>query len=152
MKIQISTTLNCSPDRVWEELQTSRLLSYICYPLVVFVPVNPPSFLDRLSERRYDVKIKLFGFIPFGRQAIVISVPAPYCLRDNGFGTLISKWDHLITVKPSGSNKTIYTDSVEINAGFLTLLVWLYASIFYRYRQYRWRKLVASGFSCLPRV
>lgn len=145
MKLRVTTTLRCSHEQVWQELQTTRLLNYICYPLVVFAPVDPSILPIRWSERRYDVKIKLFGFLPFGTQAIVISVPEPYCVRDNGFSRLIPKWDHLISIRPD-DNGTKYTDTVDIKAGLLTPIVWAYASIFYRYRQYRWRKIVASGF------
>jgi hypothetical protein len=42
---------------------------------------------------------------------------------------------------------THYTDQVEIQAGLLTPLVWALASIFYRYRQFRWRRLVAADFA-----
>lgn len=67
-------------------------------------------------------------------------------LRDNGRSLLIQRWDHLITVEPDGSRRTRYTDRIEIEAGWLTPLVWAFAQVFYAHRQRRWRRLAASGF------
>jgi hypothetical protein len=49
-------------------------------------------------------------------------------------------WDHTIRIAeaPSGCE---YSDEIVIRAGLLTFLIWLYANVFYRYRQARWRKL-----------
>jgi len=51
-------------------------------------------------------------------------------------------WDHTIRVEAQES-LTRYTDRIDIEAGLLTWLIWLYASLFYRYRQARWRRIVA---------
>jgi hypothetical protein len=37
-----------------------------------------------------------------------------------------------------------YSDEIEVRAGALPPLVWLYAQLFYRYRQRRWRRLERS--------
>jgi len=37
-----------------------------------------------------------------------------------------------------------YTDQIDIQAGILTPPIWLFAHIFYRYRQRRWRHLVRA--------
>jgi len=58
---------------------------------------------------------------------------------------LIKKWDHRITIDPSGTG-TLYRDHVIIEAGVFTFFIWAFAQIFYRHRQRRWRQLVASGF------
>jgi hypothetical protein len=36
-------------------------------------------------------------------------------------------------------------DRVDIRAGLLTPFIWLFAQGFYRWRQYRWGRLLAQG-------
>ena len=149
-----ATILNCPPERAWQEVQTSRLLAYITAPLVVFEPVLPPSLPERWAEERYLVRMRLFGRLPFGTQWIVISRPVidttpgrqQYALRDNGHGDVIAVWDHWIIMRETEGGRTHYTDRVEVRAGLLTPFIWAYASLFYRWRQHRWRRLIARGF------
>jgi hypothetical protein len=150
-----ATILDCPPERAWQEVQTSRLLTYITSPLVQFVPVEPPTLPAIWSEERYLVQMRLFGLLPFGTQWIVITKPVldvtpgrrHYELRDNGHGDVIAVWDHWIILRETEDGRTHYTDRVEVKAGLLTPFIWAYASLFYRYRQHRWRRLVRSGFA-----
>ena len=152
-----TTLLTCSPAHAWQEVQTSRLLTYVTAPLVRFTPVNAPALPTVWADDRYLVQMHLFGWLPFGRQWIVISREigdtAPgrqhYTLRDNGHGDVVTTWDHRIVLRETADGQTQYTDQVDIQAGLLTPLIWLYAILFYRYRQYRWRQLVARDF-CYP--
>ena len=57
---------------------------------------------------------------------------------------MIRKWDHWITVAPNPDGSTDYRDEVEISAGVLTPFVWIFAQLFYRHRQRRWRGLAAT--------
>ena len=150
----IATNLPCSPARVWQEVQTSKLLIYITWPLVVFQPVAPTSFPDIWANGKYLTRMKLFGLIPFGKHWIVITRPIidptpgkqVYEILDNGYSNIISTWRHLITIRETGDGRTLYSDKIEIEAGMLTPVIWIYANLFYRYRQMRWRSLVAHGF------
>ena len=49
-------------------------------------------------------------------------------LKDNGSGSLIKTWDHLIF--GIGGVGTRYTDEVSIDAGLFTLPIYIYAFIF----------------------
>jgi hypothetical protein len=69
-----------------------------------------------------------------------------FLLRDRGSGDLASIWDHLVTIRAENPTRTRYTDELRVEAGKLTLLVWLWAQLFFRHRQRRWRALVAEGF------
>jgi hypothetical protein len=56
-------------------------------------------------------------------------------------GRFVRTWNHRIRFRASGQGQTLYSDEVAIDAGWLTLPVWLFALLFYRYRQWRWRDL-----------
>lgn len=153
-----ATVLNCSPERAWQEVQTPRLLAFVAAPLVVFEPVEPSILPTVWAEERYLVRMRLFGLLPFGAQWIVITksiidgTPGRqhYELRDNGHGDVTVTWDHQIILRETADGRTRYTDVVEVKAGLLTPLIWAYASLFYRYRQHRWRQLVERNFVYPP--
>lgn len=48
-------------------------------------------------------------------------------------------------LRPDG--RVAIFDRVEVKAGLLTPFIWAYASLFYHYRQHRWRRLVEGGFA-----
>ena len=148
--VELSTVLSASPDRVWEEVNRPALLCHVSGPLLTFEPLTPAAFPERWAEQEYTVLLRLFGIVPVGWQVIGIEQKPPEGalrrLRDNGRSRLIQRWDHLITVEPEGPEHTRYTDRIEIDAGWLTPLIWAFARALYAHRQRRWRRLVASGF------
>lgn len=151
MQMTLTTRLDAPVQRVREELITTRLLAYVAAPLMRFKAIAPPRLPDIWGEDRYLVGLRFLGLLPLGRQWIVTSTEASndgvFRLRDNGHGTLVKQWDHLITVEPLDDDHCRYTDQVSIEAGLLTPLAYLYARAFYAHRQRRWRKLIAEEFA-----
>jgi hypothetical protein len=148
MLIDISTNLPCELSVAIDHVNSPGLLLHIAKPLVKFLAIEPPQFPDKWADGTYWVSMHLFGIIPLGRQAVVISHPPSevFTLRDNGHSALIEKWDHVITITASGSD-TLYRDQVTIQAGMITPFIWLFAQLFYRHRQRRWRQLARFGFN-----
>lgn len=150
MKVFRSTRIDLPPATVWSEVQTAPLLQHIAWPMVRFIPVGETSLDAFRPGGRYQVKLRLFGFIPFGTQWIVTSLHEPETgewpkrLRDNGYSALIAKWDHWITIAPDADGGTHYNDDVEISAGILTPFIWGFAQIFYWHRQRRWSGLAQT--------
>ena len=148
MKLDVSTVLPCTVDQAVSQVMTTRLLQYIAYPLVSFESLDAAPLPDTWSAGTQWVSLTLLRFIPLGRQAIVISMPPAdrgFALRDAGYSSLIPVWDHLITIESVASG-ILYRDRVDVQARVLTPIIWLFAQIFYRHRQRRWRQLVARGF------
>ena len=150
MRVSRSTRIDLPPATVWAEVQTAPLLQYIAWPMLRFLPVGEISLDAFQPGGRYQVKLRLFGFIPLGTQWIVTSLHEPETgdwpkrLRDNGYSALISKWDHWITIAPDATGGVHYSDDVEISAGILTPFIWGFAQIFYWHRQRRWRGLAQT--------
>ena len=153
--VTLSTTLACTPDAAWERVQTSALLLHVAAPLIRFTPKGAAAFPERWQPGEYRAWMWLFGVLPIGWQAVVISEPpgdgATRFIRDNGYGPLIRRWDHWIAIAPGPGGTTHYTDRVEVAAGLLTPLIAGFARVFYAHRQRRWRALAASGFAALRR-
>lgn len=152
-EITLTTTLPCHPDKAWARVRTSALLLHVVFPLLRFTPKGNRPLPRVWTPGEYRVSMWLFGFIPIGWQAVVISEPEPEgdrrFIRDNGYGPLVKRWDHLITIAPGTAGTTIYTDRVIIEAGLLTPLVATFAEIFYAFRQRRWHELAKSDFRAL---
>jgi len=152
MKARVESVFNCEMEQVIKYVKRSDTLDFIASPILKFIPVDPERYPVQWENGKYQVRMKLFSFIPFGKQYIQIEKvkendPTEYIIRDNGSGDIISKWDHWIYITPKNHTKqTKYVDEIEIKAGVLTLIVWCFANIFYRWRQYRWKILIANDF------
>ena len=151
MRIRLSSVLDVSAERAWAAVRRPSLLHYVAYPLQTFEPINPPTWPPTWADGRYKARLRMFGVLPIGSQWIVISNladgPRSYRLRDNGNGSLVRQWDHLITIEPITASRCRYTDEVAVRAGLLTPAVTAFAYLFYLHRQRRWRKLVAFDFA-----
>ena len=150
MKLSLETNLSAPPERVWAEVKTIRLFRHVTAPFIVFRSAEPGGFPDHFVEGAHRVSMYFLGFIPIGQQVVNVSkgsdVGPDYWLRDNGHSALIKKWDHRITVAPTGAGHTLYRDEVDIDAGLMTPFVFVFASAFFRWRQHRWRRLVDRHF------
>ena len=157
MKTHATTKLDCTPERAWTHILRPELLQYVSWPLTSFTPLSPGSFPPIWDDRRYLVSLRAFGILPLGKQWIDVSKPTVdttpekqvYQIRDDGERTLVSIWYHMITIRVTDDGSTHYTDEIEVDAGMLTALIWLWANIFYRYRQYRLRQLAKQDFEPL---
>ena len=151
--VTLTTTLACAPGEAWTKVRTSALLLHVAAPLIRFTPKGGKAFPALWEPGEYRAWMWLFGFMPVGWQAVVISEPAPQgetrFIRDNGYGPLIRRWDHWIEISPGPDGSTIYTDRVAIEAGLLTPLIAAFARVFYAHRQRRWRQLAETGFAAL---
>ncbi len=148
MYLELDSRLPCSFERAVAEVKQPRLLIHIARPMVHFTPCDGTVIPEQWRERTYWFQLKLLGVLPFGKQAVRISFeeqPGRFMVRDNGFSALIRKWDHRITITDS-DGAVIYRDQLELDAGILTPLVWLFARVFYGHRQSRWRKLAEAQF------
>lgn len=148
-KIEIETILDIPMEQAWEEALKPSLLEFIALTMIRFKPVMPPEFPKKWEKGEYKVSMYFKGVIPLGQQVIRIEFPdcSPPCriLRDNGYGKLIKKWDHWIIMEPTESG-THYMDRVYIDAGLITPFVKIFAKVFYKHRQKRWKILIANKF------
>lgn len=143
MIADVSTVLDCSATKAWNEVQKSSLLRYVTWPLARFVPLGAP-LPERWSEGlTVHCKLFVFGFIPMGVHTVHIEKidQANYAIQSREHDPLVARWDHLISIKPLSDSQSTYRDTIDIDAGILTSVVWAWANWFYRHRQRRWRAL-----------
>ena len=133
MKIDLSVVLPCSLQQAVANTKTTRLVFYVSRPIVTFAPVDSADFPVAWMPGIHWVKLRIFGVIPFGKQAIVISTPktdSAFALLDAGYSALIPGWKHLITID-ANADGVRYRDQIEVKAGLLTPIIWVFAMFFY---------------------
>jgi len=143
MKVFVESVLECPPEAVWREVQTSRLLHEVMHPLARVEPLDEPLPERWAAAATVRCRLYIFGFVPLGIRTLVFERVDQEAreIQTRECDPLIRRWDHLIRVKPTGDGRTQYSDEIEIDAGGLTLPVWLFAQWFYRHRQRRWRRV-----------
>ncbi len=146
MKKRILTKTSVFPvnkEIVYNMLKRFDILSRVATPYMKFTPVNQAKDLIWQEGEVYRLKAKLFGFIPIGvHQITVIEFNQNTRIYTNEKDPLVAIWNHEIILKELGSNKTEYTDRVEIYAGWRTIFVYLFAKVFYAHRQKKWVKML----------
>ena len=144
MRARIETVLTATPDVVWEVVKRSSTLVYVTRGMLAFEGAE--HFPSRWTEgNQVDTRLRFFGFLPAWRHRLQVARvdDERRIIQTLEGGGLVNNWDHRIEVDEAGEG-TRYVDEVEIEAGALTSIVWLYAKALYRYRQRRLRRLVAQ--------
>jgi hypothetical protein len=145
MKAKIQTVINVPAEKMWNELQMVSSLRHVAAPLLGFSACNDRPLPERWAiGEAYHLRISLFGLIPLGRHTIVIDAirPDARAIVSKEHGRLARVWNHMIRIDPIDERRILYTDEIEIQAGILTVFVWLFAHVFYRHRQRRWKRLL----------
>jgi hypothetical protein len=146
MIVDVSTILDCSAAKAWNEVQKSSLLLHVIWPLARVVGTGAP-FPERWSEGlRIQCRFFVFVVIPIGVHTILIEKidQKNYEIQSREHDPLIARWDHLISIKPLDDSRSIYRDTIDVEAGSLTFMIWAWANWFYRHRQRRWRALAKT--------
>ena len=129
----------------WDTVKQPATLQYVTKGLLGFRAERElPERFD--AGETYRVRLLFFGFVPaWWHEIRIVRLDDTHReILTAEQGGAVKEWGHRITVDERGPYKSHYTDEIEIGAGLLTPFVWLYAQLFYRYRQRRWRKLARS--------
>ena len=142
MRIRISTPLEAPADRIWSTLQNTESLRYVARPLLCFRG-NLPRRWPKDGETVHLERMILLCVIPaWSHELRIVHIDdTEREILTNEHGGPVSEWNHRIKVEPLSERRCLYTDELEVHAGTLTPLIWLFAHLFYRYRQMRWRSL-----------
>jgi hypothetical protein len=142
----VQSRLPASATRVWELLLRKETFLHITRGMAAFTDAADwPSILF-VPGATLKTRVRLFGWGPaMPHQVRVIRVDeSQRAINTEEDGGLVRVWNHQIRVEPLSDVECRYTDRIELQAGLLTPGVWLFAQIFYRYRQRRWRTLLQS--------
>ncbi|KQH77927.1 hypothetical protein AO501_00700 [Mycobacterium gordonae] len=141
--VHVETTLPTSAERVWSAMLSPATFLYVCRGLLGF-----PALAGRTESLRPGERgtgwLMAFHLIPAYRHTIEVTGvdEATGTIRTKEHGGVLKAWNHTLHVEALQANSCRYSDTVDIDAGVLTGAVAAIANGIYRYRQWRWRKLV----------
>jgi hypothetical protein len=139
MIIKVTSTFPADRETVFSKLQEIETLRYICSPLAAFTPLDE-SFKWQAGA------IFRFGLtacgINFGVHTINVKRFDIDKILTHEHNKNVPVWNHIIALEKCGDNNTKYSDIVEVRAGWKTVFIWLWANVFYRHRQRKWRELL----------
>ena len=146
MRLRCSSLQACARERLAAELERPVLLCRVAWPVLTFTPVDPPVLEERWAYKPYVFALRVAGRIGLGEHTIDPQPPAggDEVWHDAGHSAVVRVWDHRIELADY-YGMTRYTDVVEVRAGALTPVAWVFAQLFYRHRQHRLNGLVARG-------
>ncbi len=145
MIARISTRLACSEGELWHKIIEPVSLQFVASPILSFVPVREDGLSGEWQVGiPYQLKLYFMKLIPLGSHTIQlmrIDKDANMIVSQES-GLLARFWKHIICFREVAPGVVSYTDEIEIRAGWLTPAIWLFAQIFYRHRQRRWKVLL----------
>ena len=141
MTVRKTSIFPAPRDEVLSRLRRLETLQYIAAPYATFTPVSETEDFRWEAGSSSEYRFRLFGFIPFGIHTIRIERFDQDGIQSREHNRHVPVWDHLIILKDLG-DRTEYTDEVEIQAGWKTVFIWLWARAFYTHRQRKWIRLL----------
>ena len=143
LTVKKSSVFPAAKDEIFRRLQKLKTLQYIAHPYATFKSVDDTEELTWQEDSAFAFHFKLFALIPFGVHTIkVIQFDIEKGIYTQEGNKHIPVWNHKIILEKINENTTKYTDLVEIQAGWKTLFVYLWANSFYAHRQRKWKRLL----------
>ena len=141
MIVQKSALFPASKETAFRKLQQLETLQLIAKPFATFEPVGETvSTWEVGSTSAY--RFRLFGLIPYGTHTIHILRFDPDGVSSREKNAHVPVWNHEISLVEKDESHTLYTDRVEIRAGWKTAFIWLWVNAFYAHRQRKWVRLL----------
>ncbi len=147
MQVHVESTLGCSAEAAWRKVKSCETLAQVSRPIVTFRVAGGDGFPPEWSEgSTVRCRTYLFGCVPLGTRKFGIERVDEESreIQTRECDPLIRRWDHLLRVTPEGDHECRYSDTIDIEAGVLTPLVWLFARLYFRHRHKRWREIAAD--------
>ena len=141
MIVQKTSVFPADRNTVFQKLRQLETLQYIARPFASFEPVSngvPVWTVGSTSSYHF----RLFGVIPFGTHTIHILRFDPDGISSREGNEHVPVWNHTIQLIEKDETHTRYTDRVEIQSGWKTVFIWLWANAFYAHRQRKWIQLL----------
>lgn len=143
LTVKKSSVFPAAKDEIFRRLQKLKTLQYIAHPYATFKSVDDTKELTWQEDSAFAFHFKLFALIPFGVHTIkVIQFDIEKGIYTQEGNKHVPVWNHKIILEKIDENTTKYTDIVEIQAGWKTLFVYLWANSFYAHRQRKWKRLL----------
>jgi len=150
MKFSLRVSLPCTVSQAFDALHNPDVFRAVSAPFLGFEALSPAQFPTRYeSGKSYVVRVKALGLVSLGTQEINPVSSAEGMTRtfqDHGRGLTgalaqVTKFQHTMTLRPSGVGPTILEDELDFDAGILTPVMGLGFRIFWWWRHRMMKRL-----------
>lgn len=131
MDIRLKLTLDADIETVWDALARPAQMQAAASPLIRVRSREEGGFPPKwIPNTPHLVELSLFGLIPLGTQIVephfeirphgerlVIDSGAPV----SGPMTLLTQWEHRMTISVINDTQTLYLDRLRIRGGWVTI-------------------------------
>lgn len=140
--VRVSTIFPGPASRIWELLLLKDSFLYVTRGVISYADTDQWPTRLFTEGTTLTTRVRLFGLGPSSPHEVqVVRVDeAQGEIETKESGGLARVWNHRMRVEPVSGVASRYTDCIEVQAGLLTPLVWLFAAGFYRFRQRRWQQ------------
>ena len=145
MIARIATYFDCTQEKLWEKIIEPKSLQFVASPVLSFKALVMGKLDGEwIIGKTYELKLYFLNILPLGRHRIkIVTIDRESnIIVSNESGMLARVWNHTIRFHQGEQGKLSYTDEIEIKAGWLTMAIWVFAHLFYRHRQKRWKILL----------
>jgi hypothetical protein len=146
-KLIVHSEIPLGVATAWCNVKSPALLEFIAKGMITFKSVDGDFPKQWEVEKTYRVKMRVFGFIPFGGIHYLFIQK----MDDDNFKISTKEWDmgakvwnHDVIIRDLGNDSIYYEDAITIYGGLLTGFITAFAKRFYKHRQKRWL-IVASS-------
>lgn len=142
MVMTISSTFPAPPGVVWHYLKHTATFRYVTFGLLRIVQTQLPRVWT--EGARLNAVVKPLAILPGWEHQIHISKMdgGAWELHTQEHGGLFRQWNHSIYLRAQDRDKTRYTDYLEFSAPFCEGTLARLLRAFFRYRHFRWRRLL----------
>ena len=153
MKFSLRVSLPCTVSQAFSALHNPEVFRAVSAPFLSFEPLSPSPFPARYeSGQSYVVRVKALGLISMGTQEInpvttTSGMEASFQDRGRGLSGLLAKvtrFQHTMTLRPSGLGPTVLEDELDFDAGILTPFMALGFRLFWWWRHQQMKRF-ATG-------
>lgn len=145
-KLTVSSEIPIHIDTAWNHVKTPALLEFVAKGMIRFKPDKEPLPQKWEIGQTYGVKMRLFGFIPFGGTHYLYIDKIEdenHTITTKEWDKAAKVWNHHIVMRKLDDGNTYYEDTITIYGGLMTGIITSFAKVFYKHRQKRWQ-LVAK--------
>ena len=143
MIARIQTYLPSSCEKAWRMVLQRDAFIHVTRGMLGFQGAE--EWPDLFHEGQViETRLLFFNLIPGWKHRLRITRVdhGKMDLASQEQGGFVRNWEHRKWIEKKGPESScLYTDEIVIEAGWLTLFVWMFAHVFYRYRQIRMRQL-----------
>jgi ligand-binding SRPBCC domain-containing protein len=151
VRVHREVELDASATRVWQAMLQPSTMLYVLRGLFSFPALS--GRIDPVTEGESGTGwTLLFHVIPFARWTIkIVRVdPESRTIATKEHGGVIRTWNHTLHVEAVDTNRSRYSDTIEVNAPGPTRITATIVNLMFAYRQRRLRHLARAHLAAAP--